>query len=227
MRELAERCVSTTMLRLILTDFQALYFDMFIVGRLLSTLMAMVCFGFLEYLVHKNLHSDIIKAPYHKEHHNKPNSLVNQVVSFEVVLAWFVGLWMLKLIGIVSGHFAAQLLGTYLMYEIFHIVTHAYPEILPRATDWHAVRHHNTPKKNFGVTTRGWDRVFGTHFEDKVNHDNDVQRVLDFIPALGFLAEDVVDHVKGNMYLVGRAEKEDLPPVTRNEPLQMEIPQEN
>lgn len=232
MRELAERCVSTTMLWLILTDFHVLYFhvlyfDMSIVGRLLSTLTAMVFFGFLEYLVHKKLHSDITKSPHHKGHHNKPNSLANQVVSFEVVLAWFVGLWVLKLIGIISGHFASRLLGTYLMYEIFHIVTHAYPEIIPRATNWHAVRHHNTPNKNFGVTTRGWDWVFGTHFEDNVEHDNYVQRVLDFIPVWGFLAEDVVDRVRGNMNPVGRAKKEDLPPITQNEPLQTEIPQEN
>lgn len=228
MRELAERCVSTVMLWLILTDFRVLYFDMSVAGRVLSTTVAMVLFGFLEYLVHKNLHNDITKAPHHKDHHNKPNSLVIQIVAFEAVLAWFAGLWALKMIGIISGHFAAQILGTYLLYEVFHTVTHAHPETMPKATEWHTARHHKAPKKNFGVTTRGWDRAFGTQYEDKTEHDDHVQRVFDFIPVYGFALEALVDYLdERHEDAAGKAKKEDPPPLTRTEPLQMATLPEN
>jgi len=224
MRELAERCAATTLLILILTDFRVLFFDMGIVARVVTCLVATVLFGLLEYLVHKTLYDDVARSPYHKDHHNKPNSLADQIVAFESLCSWFAGLWALKMIGVLSGFFAGEMLSTYLLYEIFHTVTHAYPDLVPKATEWHSVKHHRATKKNYGVTTRGWDRVFGTQCEDKPQTDDHLQRVLDFIPTIGFVVEAVQDHMEGN---TTATTKKNDPPVSQTAPLQTAIQPEN
>lgn len=220
MRELAERIVSTTMLILVLTDFRIFLFDMSILGRMVTTVVAMVLFGFIEFTVHKNLHNDITKSPYHKKHHTAPNSLPNQIVTFETIASGFAGLWVLKMLGVVTGFFAKELLISYLLYEIFHTLTHAYPDLVPRATLWHTTRHHKTSGKNFGVTTRGWDRAFGTAIEGKIQTDDHIQRILDFIPVVGFVCETVTDRLKG--YTPPPKPKSD-DDATRTEPPQTEI----
>ncbi len=51
----------------------------------------------------------------------------------------------------------------YSHYELFHFGLHHRPEQANQALRRHHDRHHRGgPRRNFGVTTTFWDRVFGT-----------------------------------------------------------------
>jgi len=60
------------------------------------------------------------------------------------------------LLGVVAG---------YLVYSLTHHATHHWRSRGPlarRRKQWHAQHHHSDAPVCFGVTTRFWDRVFGT-----------------------------------------------------------------
>jgi hypothetical protein len=70
-----------------------------------------------------------------------------------------------------AAAFNGGLIAMYLFYEWFHrrIHTHAPRSEHGRRMRRHHLSHHaRNPMRNFGVTSAGWDRVFGTQSEDDV-----------------------------------------------------------
>jgi sterol desaturase/sphingolipid hydroxylase (fatty acid hydroxylase superfamily) len=70
----------------------------------------------------------------------------------------------------------AFLLGS-LAYVFMLAAVHKLSHERPRVIFWmspnsHALHHGETPRHNFGVVTRIWDRVFGTHANQRPQHPN-------------------------------------------------------
>ena len=56
----------------------------------------------------------------------------------------------------------AGALVAYAWYLFVHYSAHHHPAILPASLLKHHRDHHRFANRNFGVTTKLWDRVFGT-----------------------------------------------------------------
>ncbi len=136
----------------------------FISGVALWTLM--------EYLLHRFLgHEHRGQNFFKKEHllhHQKVHYFAPAAKKaaaaavFSILVFSFLHIW---LSWTVSASFVLGLLGMYGLYEITHSRFHrkgpiAKPLIVLRKH--HFYHHFHQPSKNHGVTTRIWDRVFGT-----------------------------------------------------------------
>lgn len=131
-----------------------------------------VLWTFLEYVLHRFLGHEHRGRNFFKDehilHHQKVHYFApafkkaTAAIAFSiivVVLLSFALIWELAL-GSVAG-----LVGMYGLYEITHMRFHkkgpiARPFIVLRKH--HFYHHFHQPSKNYGVTTRFWDRVFGT-----------------------------------------------------------------
>jgi sterol desaturase/sphingolipid hydroxylase (fatty acid hydroxylase superfamily) len=135
-----------------------------------------VAWTLLEWLLHGQVfHSRRLRNPFAKEHalhHADPLHVVGwprKLATVSFVVALFALLLRLAL-----GHYEATAfpvgLGlASLAYEALHRLIHLRPP-RTRYGRWvrlHHVQHHfHTPRRNFGVTTTIWDRLFGTY--DKI-----------------------------------------------------------
>ena len=64
--------------------------------------------------------------------------------------------------------FTTGLVGTYFGYEVLHRRTHTHPPATAygrRMRRSHLQHHFGSPRRNHGVTTTAWDRLFGTYDE--------------------------------------------------------------
>lgn len=125
-----------------------------------------------EYLIHRFLFHGgkrwlRIVAKEHLEHHRlthwfAPASLKAAVAVPVVAALGAFGTWVG---GIHGAAFTAGFLGFYLIYELIHrrVHTHAPANFYGRMIRKHHLHHHYVdPRMNHGLTSRFWDRVFGT-----------------------------------------------------------------
>lgn len=132
-----------------------------------------VAWTFLEWLLHGQVfHTRQLRNPFAKEHarhHADPLRMVGwtrKLLALAFVVVTLVALTRLSLGGYDAAAFPLGLGLTYLAYESLHRTIHLKP---PRTAygRWmrlHHVQHHyHTPRRNFGVTTTLWDRMFGTY----------------------------------------------------------------
>lgn len=136
----------------------------FITGIVLWTLLEYLMHRFLG---HEHKGKNFFKAE-HGQHHAKYNYFAPAYKKALLALAVTATLFML-IQAIVSASialaFLSGFLGMYILYEVTHYRFHirkpvAKPFIILRKH--HFYHHFHNPKTNHGVTSRFWDRVFGT-----------------------------------------------------------------
>ena len=139
---------------------------------LLSFILGVILWTFLEYVIHRFMgHEHKGKNPFkleHLEHHKKVHYFApaykKAAVAVLVATVLFLTL-NLFLAWQIAASFVVGLVGMYAFYEATHARFHrkgpiAKPFIILRKH--HFYHHFHQPKLNHGVTTRFWDRVFGT-----------------------------------------------------------------
>lgn len=149
--------------------------------------MVVVCFligcivwTFMEYVLHRFLGHEHKGKNFFKYEHQRHHSIANYFAPpikkifaasiFALVITIVLNLLMPLHYAIA---FIAGLMVMYVFYESTHYRYHYLPPIIKPfiiLRKHHFYHHFHNPKKNHGVTTRIWDRVFGT-FEsvEKVN----------------------------------------------------------
>lgn len=143
-------------------------------GRRLALLALLAVAGvllwtLLEYLLHRFiLHRLPVVRTLHALHHAEPVGLVGAptMLSLPLIVGGvFVPAWSLLSPGAAAGLTTGVMLG-YLAYGGVHYwLHHRSTRHLPplrRLKRHHALHHHRDESCNFGVSTRFWDRVFGT-----------------------------------------------------------------
>jgi 4-hydroxysphinganine ceramide fatty acyl 2-hydroxylase len=139
-------------------------FLFFIIGILLWTLMEYVLHRFLGH-EHKgkNLFKDEHLAHHSQVHYFAPaykkflSAIIVSVLLFGFMILFFH--WQ-NAISFILG-----LMGMYGMYELCHSRFHKKDPLFQRFVvlrKHHFYHHFHNPKLNHGVTTRFWDKVFGT-----------------------------------------------------------------
>ncbi len=135
-----------------------------------AAIVGLIFWTLLEYALHRvALHRMPYFSPMHGLHHASPLALIGtptwMSVSILVVAVLIpTSLWLGFIVA--DGMTVGIMLG-YLWYGTVHHVIHhrandSSPSYFNELRAWH-LRHHYSPKSgNFGVTTRFWDRVFGT-----------------------------------------------------------------
>jgi sterol desaturase/sphingolipid hydroxylase (fatty acid hydroxylase superfamily) len=107
-----------------------------------------------EYLTHRLvLHA--IAPVAHAMHHKRPQDAVDKVF-------WQIWLAFAVVYLIAGGAVLAGVLVAYAWYLFVHYCAHHNPGFLPASLLKHHLAHHRFANRNYGVTTRLWDRVFGT-----------------------------------------------------------------
>jgi sterol desaturase/sphingolipid hydroxylase (fatty acid hydroxylase superfamily) len=124
-----------------------------------SVTAILFCCGFMawtlaEYVTHRFvLHS--IAPIQHGIHHARPHDAIDKIF-WQIWLA-FVVLYLMA-----GGAILAGALVAYAWYLLAHYCAHHNPAILPASLLKHHRDHHRFASRNYGVTTKLWDRVFGT-----------------------------------------------------------------
>ncbi len=123
--------------------------------------------GFVEYLVHGFLSHrwKTFVSPMHWGHHVDPRAVVTSPIAWvPVALAFFAVGWLL--VGsLLAGAYMLGLLSGFARYERIHWRFHFREPRNPteRTLRSHHLAHHfRDPTQYHGVTTRRWDRIFGT-----------------------------------------------------------------
>lgn len=139
---------------------------------LLAFITGIVVWTLTEYLLHRFLGHEHKGKNFFKAEHGQHHAKYNYFAPAhkKALMAVLVAVAMYLLIqAIVSSSialaFLSGFLGMYLLYEVTHYRFHirkpvAKPFIILRKH--HFYHHFHNPKANHGVTSRFWDRVFGT-----------------------------------------------------------------
>jgi sterol desaturase/sphingolipid hydroxylase (fatty acid hydroxylase superfamily) len=107
-----------------------------------------------EYVTHRFvLHA--IAPIQHGIHHARPHDAIDKIF-WQIWLAFAVVYWA------AGGGVLAGALVAYAWYLFVHYCAHQKPAILPASLLKHHLEHHRFANRNYGVTTKFWDRVFGT-----------------------------------------------------------------
>jgi sterol desaturase/sphingolipid hydroxylase (fatty acid hydroxylase superfamily) len=107
-----------------------------------------------EYIIHRIvLHS--IAPVQHGIHHARPKDPIDKI--FWQIWVAFILVYMTA-----GGALLAGALVAYAWYLFVHYCAHHDPAILPVSLLKHHRDHHRFANRNYGVTTRFWDRIFGT-----------------------------------------------------------------
>lgn len=126
------------------------------ISTLILFFIGIVLYSFIEYAVHRwLLHGPLSKL--HTEHHANPNKQVTVPLKLalpSLFVLWLAFGWAVTL-GVAIGWW---------MSGRFHDNLHnGNPSDNWKSDLWfHHLGHHNHPEANFGVTSRVWDRLFGT-----------------------------------------------------------------
>jgi sterol desaturase/sphingolipid hydroxylase (fatty acid hydroxylase superfamily) len=139
---------------------------------ILAFISGIVLWTFLEYILHRflgHVHKgkNFFKAE-HSQHHAKFNYFApayKKTFAGLVVMALLFLVIQMFLSASITLAFLIGLMGMYLLYEVTHYRFHirkpvAKPFILLRKH--HFYHHFHNPRVNHGVTSRFWDRIFGT-----------------------------------------------------------------
>ena len=104
-----------------------------------------------EYIIHRIvLHS--IAPVQHGIHHARPKDKIFWQIWVAFILVYMTA----------GGALLAGALVAYAWYLFVHYCAHHDPAILPVSLLKHHRDHHRFANRNYGVTTRFWDRIFGT-----------------------------------------------------------------
>jgi sterol desaturase/sphingolipid hydroxylase (fatty acid hydroxylase superfamily) len=113
-----------------------------------------VAWTLAEYITHRLvLHS--IAATQHGNHHAHPREPINRIF-------WQIWLAFAVVYLITAAPVLAGVLVAYAWYLSVHHCAHHNPAILPASLLKHHLDHHKFARRNYGVTTKFWDRAFGT-----------------------------------------------------------------
>lgn len=125
-----------------------------------------------EYLLHRFLGHEHRGRNFFKAEHTLHHSRANYFAPAykKILLAVTVSATLLLLLSLLLPLAAALgfVMGFTAMYGLYELTHHRYHSREPLAHPFIALRKHHfyhhfhNPKKNHGVTTRFWDRVFGT-----------------------------------------------------------------
>jgi 4-hydroxysphinganine ceramide fatty acyl 2-hydroxylase len=139
---------------------------------LFAFLLGVSLWTFSEYILHRflgHVHKgkNFFKSE-HSQHHAKFNYFAptyKKIVAGILVALFLFAVIHLVLSTAITLAFLTGLMGMYLLYEATHYRFHirkpvAKPFIILRKH--HFYHHFHNPRVNHGVTTRFWDRVFGT-----------------------------------------------------------------
>jgi sterol desaturase/sphingolipid hydroxylase (fatty acid hydroxylase superfamily) len=139
---------------------------------ILALAIGIICWTLTEYLLHRFLGHEhqgknFFKAE-HAVHHSKANYFApayKKAAAALVVSAGLLALLNLALPFMVALAFIVGFVGMYGIYEATHFRYHAANPVpaLLFLRKHHFYHHFHNPRKNHGVTTRVWDRVFGTY----------------------------------------------------------------
>lgn len=150
-------------------------------------LVGFSAWSFLEYVIHGWL-SHTFKtpaAPLHWGHHRNPHNVFTSVGVWAPTALAIYGVLALAIGAAPAGAFVLGVLAGFLRYEFVHWRIHfraprnARQELL---RVHHLSHHFRNPKAYHGVTTRFWDRLFGTL---PAQHRDDYARVAHHLPLTG------------------------------------------
>jgi sterol desaturase/sphingolipid hydroxylase (fatty acid hydroxylase superfamily) len=114
----------------------------------------LVAWTLAEYIIHRFvLHA--IAPVQHGIHHARPQDLIDKIF-------WQIWLAFAVVYLTTAGSMLAGVLVAYGWYLSVHYCAHHNSAILPPSLLKHHLDHHKVANRNFGVTTRVWDRFFGT-----------------------------------------------------------------
>ncbi len=125
----------------------------------LSITLLLFCCGLLawtlgEYVTHRFvLHA--IAPVQHGIHHARPQDAIDKVF-------WQIWLAFAAVHLAAGATVLAGVLVAYAWYLSVHYCAHHNPAILPARLLKHHLDHHRFANRNYGVTTKIWDHVFGT-----------------------------------------------------------------
>jgi sterol desaturase/sphingolipid hydroxylase (fatty acid hydroxylase superfamily) len=114
----------------------------------------LVAWTLAEYITHRFvLHA--IDPKQHGIHHARPREAIDKI--FWQIWLGFAILYLMTGNAVLAGALVA-----YAWYLFVHYCAHHNPAIVPASLLKHHLDHHKFATRNYGVTTRLWDRVFGT-----------------------------------------------------------------
>jgi len=116
----------------------------------------LVAWTFAEYVTHRFVLHAIAPAQ-HGIHHARPQDAIDKVF-------WQIWLAFAVVYLATGGAVLAGTLIAYAWYLSVHYCAHHNPAILPARLLKHHLDHHRFANRNYGVTTKIWDHVFGTMF---------------------------------------------------------------
>lgn len=123
---------------------------------ILYFLLGIVVYSFVEYAVHRWVLHGPMKR-YHSEHHRNPAKRAN--TPFTVLIPGFLAVWLLVGPAMMLGTMACWAWSGALHWRL-HVgrLTAAWVLDLRK----HHIGHHRKGSTNYGVSTKLWDRLFGT-----------------------------------------------------------------
>jgi sterol desaturase/sphingolipid hydroxylase (fatty acid hydroxylase superfamily) len=126
--------------------------------RFSATILLFACgvmaWSLAEYITHRFvLHS--VATIQHGNHHARPQEPIDRVF-------WQIWLAFTVVYLITGGAVLAGVLAAYAWYLSVHHCAHHNPAVLPASLLKHHLDHHRFARRNYGVTTKIWDRIFGT-----------------------------------------------------------------
>jgi len=136
-------------------------------------IVGIVSWTFLEYIIHRFLGHrkkgrNIIKIE-HGQHHAKANYFAPMLkkISLAIIVLFVLTIAIGGILQNIQYGFvySVGLVTMYIIYEIAHRRFHLKEPIIKyglKMRKSHFYHHFTNPKKNHGVTTAFWDRVFGT-----------------------------------------------------------------
>ncbi len=124
-----------------------------------SIALILFCCGLLtftlaEYITHRFVLHAIVPVQ-HGIHHARPREPIDRIF-------WQIWLAFVVVYLTTGGAVLAGALVAYAWYLFVHYCAHQNPAILPAPLLKHHLDHHRFANRNYGVTTKLWDRVFGT-----------------------------------------------------------------
>ena len=124
-----------------------------------SITIILFCCGLLawtlgEYIIHRIvLHG--IAPMQHGIHHARPKDPIDKIF-------WQIWIAFILVYMTAGGALLAGVLVAYAWYLFVHYCAHHNPAILPASLLKHHLDHHRFANRNYGVTTKLWDRAFRT-----------------------------------------------------------------
>lgn len=129
--------------------------------------LGLLAWTFVEYLIHGILSHRYrtFVTPLHGAHHTDPRAVFTSPVASVPVTLLFFGAGALLFGATLSAAFCAGLVAGFARYEYVHWRIHFRAPLgdrQRRLRDHHLAHHFRDARAYHGVTTRVWDRVFGT-----------------------------------------------------------------